>query len=147
MKIKSVIVIVVAVLSVSTILARPNYDRVEVTINASIDVIKPALLVEFMDAGYNIDKDSDFTMEMSRRCRGTEDFMVAMGMGNAYSTNMKICTFVFIKTPAGIRVILTTFYQTQMPGGQIHKETAGTKKTFGLYTKSFQKIKLQLESK
>ena len=120
----------------------------ELTISATLTDVKSAILGEMVNHGYSVDQDTDYMMRMSRPLKGGEDFGAALAVGNAYSSNRRVTIFTFVKQPEGIRVVVSSAWSAQMPGGQVNTtELTDNGNIFNAFETMLQDIKARLENK
>jgi hypothetical protein len=92
----------------------------EVVIAAELTAIKGAIIADRVNHGYQIEKDTDYLLELARPTKDNEDIAAYFLVGNAYSTNHRVVAYTFVKTPEGVRVIGSPTIRAQLPGGQIN---------------------------
>lgn len=94
----------------------------EVTIpGVELPAVKAHLIGMLVNFGYTLERDTEYSLVLTRPTQAGENFAVAMSIGNAYSSNSRVANFTFVKTPEGIRVIATPALRAQMPGGQVNE--------------------------
>lgn len=129
--------------SVSTQSGKP-----EVVIAAELPRVKSAIIGKMVGLGYTVEQDSDYMLRMSRPLDSTENFVAALAVGNSYSENRRVSTFAFVKLNEGVRVIASSMWQAQMPGGQIHaQELADDGRYFNRMQADMEAMKRAAEAK
>jgi hypothetical protein len=121
--------------------------RPEVTINAPIDRIKAEIISVALNEGYTIDQDSTYMLRFSRPLGAGENFGAALTVGNAYSANRRVTTYTFSPHGVGVRVVVSSQWQAQMPGGQSKStELADGGNVFNAHQQALMNIKEKLEA-
>lgn len=105
--------------SVQRITNTPS-GKPEAVIAADLNAIKGAILADMVNHGYQIEKDTDYLLEMARPTKDNEDIAAYFLVGNAYSTNHRVVAYTLVKTQEGVRVIGSASIRAQLPGGQIN---------------------------
>ena len=92
----------------------------EVVINTSdVGPIKALLIGTLLNYGYSLEQDTPYSLTLARPLKGMEEVGASLSTGNSYSSNSRVTTFTFVKQADGIRVVASSAWRAQMPGGQI----------------------------
>jgi hypothetical protein len=81
-------------------------------------MIKADLIGISVNEGYQIDKDTTYLLEMHRPTNSKEDMFLALTIGNSYSSNSRLLSFMFVPGSDSTRVIASSSIRAQLPGGQ-----------------------------
>lgn len=121
----------------------------EVTIATSnLSEIKSLIINDLVDVGYSVESDTEYSLTLSRQLKGTENFGAAMTVGNSYSTNTRVSSYTFAKTDGSIRVVASTGWRAQMPGGQTRiTPLEDGAAQFNIFQEQLNGIKLSIESR
>lgn len=83
-----------------------------------VDAIKSAVISSLVNHGYTVEKDTPYELEMTRPTNSTENLAASLSIGNSYSTNSRVATYMFAKQNGSVRVIVHMFLRAQMPGAR-----------------------------
>jgi hypothetical protein len=84
-----------------------------------MSVIKALIIGNLLNFGYAVEQDTEYSLTLTRPVEGMENIAASIGAGNSYSTNRRVATFTFVKQPEGVRVVASSAWRAQMPGGQV----------------------------
>lgn len=92
----------------------------EAIIAADVTTIKAAIIADLVNDGYQVEKDTPYSLEIVRSTKGNEDIAAYFLVGNVYSSNHRVVNYTFISTASGTRVIASPSIRAQLPGGKIN---------------------------
>jgi hypothetical protein len=110
-----------------------------------ISAIKAAVISRLVNEGYSVEKDTDYSLELTRATKGAEDFAAALSIGNSYSSNRRFVVYTFIKRGDIVRVIAAPGLRAQMPGGQVNTMPLSSGNVYNLYQQQLFDIKAEIE--
>lgn len=117
----------------------------EVTIKSTdISLIKSEIITDMMNSNYNIVKDTDYMLEMTRPATSGENFTAGMSIGNTYSTNYRSAIFNLAKLKTGTRVVASLALKAQLPGGQVNSMSMNDN---GNVFNSYQQMLMDIQEK
>ena len=120
---------------------------VETTVNTTIDEITNYMMNDLINMGYSVVSQSSNNITLERSLQSGEEFIVALTVGNSYSTNTRVSKIDFIETSNGTRVIWRQFWKAQMIGGQVNQSEIKNNAIFNSNMEYFSRMKESLESK
>lgn len=120
----------------------------EVAINTTdIDLVKSAILAKMLDKGYVLEKDTKYLLEMNRLLTDFKETLAAgMLVGNAYSNNYRVVTYMFVVSEKEIRVVVSNSVRAILPGGLINSQTLDNTNIYNLYQNLLNDVKKEIEN-
>jgi hypothetical protein len=121
----------------------------EVTIaRTDVSAVKSHFLNLSINDGYSLEKDSEFTLELSRSLEGMENLAATMVAGNGYTTNTRVVNYTFAKVSDGVRVIVSNSVRAVFPTGRVNTVQINEQNTLAnSYQAMLEKGKKDLETK
>lgn len=118
--------------------------RPEVVIaSGDIDAMKSSLAGEMAQFGYQVDRNSEGLLELSR---ATTDLITASEVGNPGSAHRRVVTYTFTRQGVSTRIIADVSIRAQLPGGQVDTVSLNDNgAVYGFVQKQLDQLKKTLE--
>lgn len=114
--------------------------------NQSIEVVKAALLDRLVNAGYQIDTETNSSLVVSKEMTGMQETLMRMAISNASSTPVRAVTaFTILKNATGVKVFAKNSVTSTMPLGQVRKQDIDNAAAFNSTQESLNRLKASLD--